>query len=90
MPFSSSVSQKSVKGIVHHLLSKGSQIVLIRHELISARFNAPKQIPLPMASSHPDIPKFFLWMPSLVLKTENKQQQDVHDFMCWQKRHLAG
>lgn len=68
------------------MLSKGSWIVLIRQEFIPARFQAFHQIPLQAAT---DIPKSFIPVPSLVLKTESKQQ-NTHDFMCWQQEHPAG
>lgn len=63
--------------------------MLIRHELIPATFNASEQVLLPLAGSHSDIPKSFIPMLSLVLKTEDKQEQNIHDFMRWQQMHLA-
>lgn len=68
------------------VLSKGSWIALIRHEFIPARLQAFQQIPRQAAT---DIPKSFIPVPSLVLKTESKQG-NTHDFMCWQQQRLAG
>lgn len=68
------------------VLSKGSWIVLIRQEFIPARFQTFHQTPLQAAT---DIPRPFIPVPSLELKTESKQE-NTHDFMCWQQEHLAG
>lgn len=54
------------------MLSSAFVAVLIGHRFIPARFNVCEQILLPMAGSHPHVPKFFILKPSLVSKPEKK------------------